>query len=71
MSHSPLRMFQHYHNKCVLLCGQGPVEKIAQKIGFHNTVTIDQIRSAFPNLDMVDHERRPVTVSFKIVRYAT
>ena len=64
MAHSPLRMFQEYHNKCVLLCGQGPVEEIAKKIGFKNTVTIDQIRDAFPNLDMVDHQRRP-----KAVRY--
>ena len=63
MSHSPLRMFQEYHNKCVLLSGQGPVEKIAKKIGFKNTVTIDQIRDVFPNLDMVDHTRRPKTVS--------
>jgi len=56
-------MFNQYHNKCVLLCGQGPVEKIAEKIGFKNTVTINQICAAFPNLDMVDHERRPETVS--------
>ena len=65
MAHSPLRMFGQYHNKCVLLCGQGPVENIAHKIGFRNTVTIDNIRTAFPNLDMVDHERRPETVSNK------
>ena len=63
MAHSPLRMFQQYHDHCILLCGQGPVEKIARKIGFKNTVTIDQIREAFPNLDMVDQDRRPKTVS--------
>nr|CAB3229627.1 cat eye syndrome critical region protein 5 [Phallusia mammillata] len=59
MSHSPLRMFDEFHDKCVLLSGQGPVDKIAERIGFQNTITIDQIRSAFPNLDMVDHQRRP------------
>nr|XP_002129944.1 haloacid dehalogenase-like hydrolase domain-containing 5 isoform X1 [Ciona intestinalis] len=59
MSHSPLRMFPEYHDKCVLLSGQGPVDDIAKKIGFTNYVTIDQIRNAFPNLDMVDHQRRP------------
>ena len=63
MSHSPLRMFQGYHDKCVLLSGQGPIEKIAKKIGFTNTVTVEQIREAFPNLDMVDHKQRPITVS--------
>ena len=63
MSHSPLRMFEEYHDKCVLLSGQGPVEEIAKKIGFTNTVTIEEIREAYPNLDMVDHQRRPKTVS--------
>ncbi|XP_076812551.1 haloacid dehalogenase-like hydrolase domain-containing 5 [Clavelina lepadiformis] len=62
MSHSPLRMFEEYHDKCVLLSGQGPVEEIAKKIGFTNTVTIEEIREAYPNLDMVDHQRRPKTV---------
>jgi len=63
MSHSPLRMFQDYHEKCVLLSGQGPVEEIARKIGFTNTVTIEQICETFPNLDMVNHQQRPKTVS--------
>lgn len=70
MSHSPLRMFQEYHNKCVLLSGQGPVETIAKNIGFTNVVTIDQIRNAFPNLDMVDHARRPNQVC-RLQRFVT
>lgn len=31
MSHSPLRMFKRFHDKCVLVSGQGPVLEIATK----------------------------------------
>jgi len=63
LSHSPLRMFKEYHNKCVLLSGQGPIEEIANRIGFTNTITINDIRSAFPFLDMVDHRPTPAKPS--------
>lgn len=63
LSHSPLRMFQEYHDKCVLLSGQGPIEEIAKRIGFTNTITINDVRSAYPFLDMVDHKPRPAESS--------
>lgn len=59
MSHSPLRMFKRYHDKCVLVSGQGPLLDIAKYLGFSKTVTIDALRETFPMLDMVDHNRRP------------
>ncbi|XP_023660895.2 haloacid dehalogenase-like hydrolase domain-containing 5 isoform X1 [Paramormyrops kingsleyae] len=59
MSHSPLRMFRKYHEKCVLVSGQGPVLDIAKNLGFQKVVSIDMLREAFPLLDMVDHSRRP------------
>ncbi|XP_066553899.1 haloacid dehalogenase-like hydrolase domain-containing 5 isoform X2 [Amia ocellicauda] len=59
MSHSPLKMFKKYHDKCVLVSGQGPVLDITKNLGFSNTITIDMLREAFPLLDMVDHNRRP------------
>lgn len=59
MSHSPLRMFKKYHNKCVLVSGQGPVLEIAKNLGFNNVISIDTLRESFPLLDMVDHNRRP------------
>ncbi|KAJ8259846.1 hypothetical protein GJAV_G00174140 [Gymnothorax javanicus] len=59
MSHSPLRMFKKYHEKCVLVSGQGPVLDIAKNLGFMNVVSIDMLREAFPLLDVVDHNRRP------------
>lgn len=34
MSHSPLRMFRKYQDKCVLVSGQGPVLDIAKKYPF-------------------------------------
>lgn len=34
MSHSPLKMFRKYHEKCVLVSGQGPVLDIAKKYPF-------------------------------------
>uniref|UniRef100_A0A8C7HYX2 Zgc:77375 n=1 Tax=Oncorhynchus kisutch TaxID=8019 RepID=A0A8C7HYX2_ONCKI len=59
LSHSPLRMFTKYHEKCVLVSGQGPVLDIANNLGFQNVVSIDMLREYFPLLDMVDHNRRP------------
>ncbi|XP_018417587.1 PREDICTED: cat eye syndrome critical region protein 5 [Nanorana parkeri] len=59
LSHSPLRMFRQFHDKRVLVSGQGPVEEVAKDLGFQNTVTIEDIRRAFPLLDMVDESRRP------------
>uniref|UniRef100_A0A8D0HR84 Cat eye syndrome critical region protein 5 n=1 Tax=Sphenodon punctatus TaxID=8508 RepID=A0A8D0HR84_SPHPU len=59
MSHSPLRMFKRYHDKCVLVSGQGPLLDIAKYVGFYHPITIDMLRETYPLLDMVDHDRRP------------
>lgn len=63
MSHSPLRMFRQFHDKHVLVCGQGPVESIAQALGFTRVTTMDTFRQCFPLLDTVDHRRRKAAVS--------
>ncbi|KAM6976744.1 haloacid dehalogenase-like hydrolase domain-containing 5 [Aplochiton taeniatus] len=67
MSHSPLRMFKKYLEKCVLVSGQGPVLDIAKNLGFENVVSIDMLRESYPLLDMVDHNRRPKLPSIPIV----
>ncbi|XP_063164067.1 haloacid dehalogenase-like hydrolase domain-containing 5 [Candoia aspera] len=72
LSHSPLQHFHQFHDKCVLVCGQGPVEENARDLGFKHVLTIEDIRKAFPLLDMVDQKRRPKdlpppTVDFPIV----
>ncbi|NXY48089.1 HDHD5 hydrolase, partial [Ceuthmochares aereus] len=59
MSHSPLRVFKRYHDKCVLVSGQGPVLDIAQDLGFCQPITIETLREKHPLLDVVDHDRRP------------
>ncbi len=58
MAHSPLRMFTEFHDRHVLVTGQGPVEYIARSLGFQRVTTMDQLRHAFPSLDAVDHKRR-------------
>ncbi len=58
MSHSPLRLFTEYHNRHVLVVGQGPVREIASQLGFKSVTTVEQLRHAFPSLDAVDHKRR-------------
>ncbi|XP_039564409.1 haloacid dehalogenase-like hydrolase domain-containing 5 [Passer montanus] len=63
MSHSPLRMFKRYHEKCVLVSGQGPLLDIAQDLGFCQPITIDTLREKHPLLDAVDHDRRPDVLS--------
>ncbi|MEE6478002.1 hypothetical protein FKM82_011706 [Ascaphus truei] len=72
LSHSPLQMFHEFHNKRVLVSGQGPVEEIAKDLGFQNVVTIDALRTAYPLLDMVDQSRRlknppPVPTDFAAI----
>uniref|UniRef100_A0A3Q4I5A4 Haloacid dehalogenase-like hydrolase domain-containing 5 n=1 Tax=Neolamprologus brichardi TaxID=32507 RepID=A0A3Q4I5A4_NEOBR len=67
MSHSPLRMFKKFHDKCVLVSGQGPVLEIAKNVGFKNVISIDMLRESYPLLDMVDHNRRPKLPSNPVV----
>ncbi|CAN9515390.1 unnamed protein product [Ophioblennius macclurei] len=69
MSHSPLRMFKKFHDKCVLVSGQGPVLEIAKNLGFDNVVSIDMLRESYPLLDMVDHNRRPKLPSNPVITH--
>ncbi|MPC24908.1 haloacid dehalogenase-like hydrolase domain-containing 5 [Portunus trituberculatus] len=70
MAHSPLKMFDQYFNKEVLISGQGPTTEIAHNLGFLNTTTVDDLCLAFPLLDCVDHKKRsakpPATPAPKI-----
>lgn len=58
MAHSPLRMFKQFHNRRVLVSGQGPLKEIADGLGFTNVCTVEDVRQAFPVLDVVDQKRR-------------
>ncbi|XP_073323633.1 haloacid dehalogenase-like hydrolase domain-containing 5 [Pagrus major] len=63
LSHSPLQMLKSFHDKCVLVSGQGPVTDIANTLGFQKVVTVETLREHHPLLDMVDHNRRPELLS--------
>ncbi|XP_053413300.1 haloacid dehalogenase-like hydrolase domain-containing 5 [Nycticebus coucang] len=64
LSHSPMKLFSQYHEKRMLVSGQGPLVENARILGFRNVVTMDELRTAFPVLDIVDLERRPKTTPF-------
>uniref|UniRef100_A0A8C5U9K5 Haloacid dehalogenase-like hydrolase domain-containing 5 n=1 Tax=Malurus cyaneus samueli TaxID=2593467 RepID=A0A8C5U9K5_9PASS len=59
LSHSPLQLFSQFHQRCMLVAGQGPVEENAHNLGFKHVVTIEALKKAYPLLDMVDQSRRP------------
>uniref|UniRef100_A0A8D2N1T1 Haloacid dehalogenase-like hydrolase domain-containing 5 n=1 Tax=Zonotrichia albicollis TaxID=44394 RepID=A0A8D2N1T1_ZONAL len=59
LSHSPLQLFSQFHQRCMLVAGQGPVVENAHNLGFKHVVTIEALRKAYPLLDMVDLSRRP------------
>ena len=63
---SPLKVFTQYHNKHTLFVGQGAIHDIAQELGFTNICTLDQIKDAYPLLDVVDHENRRTVVSLRM-----
>lgn len=57
-SPTPLMIMEEYHNKHVLLVGQGPVRDVAKELGFKNYCLLDDVCDAYPLLDMVNHENR-------------
>ncbi|GFR88575.1 cat eye syndrome critical region protein 5 [Elysia marginata] len=58
LSHSPLKMFRQFHDKHVLVSGQGPIAEIAANIGFKRVTTVEQLAQHYPELDKMDHSRR-------------
>jgi len=54
----PLELFKEFHKKHCLVVGQGKIMEIAGDLGFTNICTLDQVKDAFPLLDMVDHDNR-------------
>ena len=69
MAHSPLKMFKQFHHKRVLVSGQGPLVEIAHQLGFTNVCTVDDVRQAFPVLDVVNQKRREKMVSTVSLKY--
>ncbi|XP_034935503.1 haloacid dehalogenase-like hydrolase domain-containing 5 [Chelonus insularis] len=70
LAHSPLQMFKQFHNKHVLISGQGRIKQIASELGFKSTITINELVENFPSLDYVNKDKRnprcgPIDPNFK------
>lgn len=55
---TPVKVLKDLHDKHTLVIGQEHRLEIAEDLGFHNLCTIDDIKEAYPLLDMVDHDNR-------------
>jgi len=58
LAQTPMRTLTKYHNKHVLVSGQGPTEEIARILGFKSITSVENVCKAFPELDMVNHNHR-------------
>ncbi|CAF1551414.1 unnamed protein product [Rotaria magnacalcarata] len=58
LAQTPMKTLTDFHNKHVLISGQGSSEEIAKMIGFKSVTTVEKVCEAFPELDMVDHMNR-------------
>lgn len=63
MGHGPLKLYKELHDKNVFINGQGPLKEISQELGFKKVVTVEELRKVFPQLDVVDLERRRFKIS--------
>jgi len=55
---TPVKLLRDLHDKHTLVIGQEHRLDIARELGFDNLCTIDDVKNAYPLLDMVDHENR-------------
>ncbi|XP_059139166.1 haloacid dehalogenase-like hydrolase domain-containing 5 [Physella acuta] len=55
---TPAKLLSEFHGKHTLVIGQEHKREIAEDLGFKNVCTIEDVKKAYPLLDMVDHENR-------------
>ncbi|XP_070192263.1 haloacid dehalogenase-like hydrolase domain-containing 5 isoform X1 [Littorina saxatilis] len=55
---TPVKLLREVHDKQTLVIGQEHRLDIAKDLGFDNLCTIEDVKEAYPLLDMVDHENR-------------
>ncbi|CAL1531709.1 unnamed protein product [Lymnaea stagnalis] len=55
---TPAKLLHEFHDKHTLVIGQEYRREIAEDLGFKNLCTIEDVKEAYPLLDMVDHENR-------------
>lgn len=58
MAHSPLCLFKQFHDKQIIVSGQGSIKEIATELGFNKIVTMDDLVKNFPSLDYVNKDKR-------------
>ncbi|KAH0617081.1 hypothetical protein JD844_028715 [Phrynosoma platyrhinos] len=72
LSHSPLHLFHQFHDKCMLVCGQGPVEENARKFG-HGTflVCLENIYKKMTGKDLKYEALigKPSTVTYRYAEH--
>ncbi|ESO00098.1 hypothetical protein HELRODRAFT_187260 [Helobdella robusta] len=57
-AHSPLELFTDLRKMFCLLIGQGDVRSLANEVGLSNVCTLEDLRRAYPLLDMVNVESK-------------
>lgn len=57
---TPAKLLRDLHDKHTLVIGQEHRLDIAADLGFENCCTLDDVKEAYPLLDMVDHENRKI-----------
>lgn len=57
-AHDPFKAYTDYHDKNVLVTGQGRAAEMAREIGFKKVITLDDLLKVFPMLDATDLTRR-------------
>uniref|UniRef100_A0A0B7B3I6 Haloacid dehalogenase-like hydrolase domain-containing 5 n=1 Tax=Arion vulgaris TaxID=1028688 RepID=A0A0B7B3I6_9EUPU len=55
---TPAKLLREFHNKYTLVIGQEHRLEIAKDLGFTDLCTIEDVKTAYPLLDMVDHTNR-------------
>ncbi|KAL8587131.1 hypothetical protein ACOMHN_026099 [Nucella lapillus] len=62
---TPAKLLRDLHDKHTLVIGQEHRLDIAADLGFTKLCTLDDVKAAYPLLDMVDHENRVVVARGK------
>ncbi|CAL1531710.1 unnamed protein product [Lymnaea stagnalis] len=66
---TPVKLLREFHDQYTLVIGQQHKCEIAHDLGFKNVCTIEDLKEAYPLLDMVDHKNRVKVASKEFEEY--
>lgn len=66
---TPVKLLREFHQQHTLVIGQEHKREIAHDLGFKNVCTIEDLKEAYPLLDMVDHKNRIKITSQEFEEY--